>query len=158
MDNNENFLISAIDDTFVTNDLEYDFYILGASLMQNPDGYGSYYDYDEEFDNYSLDVKCPDANDSIENIANILDISLVENIQNEVSEVNTTRIFQSGWHLSGAEYDLNISDLKCENSLLQSVWTYKDAKWKLNSKVDGNFGFEYLDNLKLGDGFWINCN
>lgn len=58
-------------------------YTLGAALKENPsDEYGAYYDYKPgENDQYRLTISCPEANDSLGNIANILGIDLTGTIE-----------------------------------------------------------------------------
>jgi len=52
-------------------------YLLGAALKEDPDGSGHYYDYyDESNHQYRLTISCPEADDSLENIAYILGIDL----------------------------------------------------------------------------------
>jgi len=60
--------------SITTSDLDLETYTIGASLMQNPGGYGGYYTYGDNTKNYKLFVSCPNADDSIETISNILGI------------------------------------------------------------------------------------
>jgi len=76
MHTDENFIVLPAD-----SDINYTFttltYLLGASLKQNPGGTGSYYPYESGVnDRYRLTICCPDADDSTESIAGILDIDL----------------------------------------------------------------------------------
>lgn len=57
-----------------TSNLTAGNYTIGASLQQNPGGYGSYYPYGDTTKNYQLTVSCPNADTSVEAISEYLDI------------------------------------------------------------------------------------
>jgi len=68
----------------------------------------------------------------------------------------------SGWQLKGALSDINVS--KFNNSNIISVWTYNsnNQKWKAylpNSSINlSQYGIENLQEIKEGEGFWINAS
>jgi hypothetical protein len=64
-----------------------------------------------------------------------------------------------GWNNIGALYDVNVS-LSFSDSSINAVWKYdRDTKsWKLFTPSNNYGSFEKLDNLKKGEGFWININ
>jgi hypothetical protein len=52
-------------------------YLIGASLEQNPGGFGSYYGYQQgQNDAYSITISCPSADASISTVAQLLGINL----------------------------------------------------------------------------------
>ena len=57
-----------------TSNLSADNYLVGASLQQNPGGYGSYYPYGENTKNYTLFISCPNADTSSDAVSGYLDI------------------------------------------------------------------------------------
>ncbi len=80
---NQGFYISVLDMTenYFTNpsdksiQVEYptNLYLIGASLKQNPDGWGSSYPFDSENNTYTLFVNCPDADSDIDTIKALTD-------------------------------------------------------------------------------------
>lgn len=75
LDTNGNTYVSA-DIQTINDSFSRDLYFIGASLKQNPTGFGSYYPYDPDNDQYTLSVDCPDADDNVENLATLLGIDL----------------------------------------------------------------------------------
>jgi len=82
-------------------------------------------------------------------------------LDSELVNVDNYKLsFQPGWQLKGALKDLNISKFDKEN--IVSVWSYdtKAKKWKAylpNTSVDLEVkGIEKLDEIKKGEGFWVN--
>jgi hypothetical protein len=87
LDANGNQII-APDDSTISRTFQRNFYLLGASLKQNPGGAGNYYPYDPgKNDKYTLIVNCPDADDSITTIAGLLgiDLSITESQKGDVN-------------------------------------------------------------------------
>jgi len=76
MGTSENVIVSPVNSK-ISEVFESGIHLIWASLEENPGGYGSYYPYEQGVnDQYRLTVRCPDADDSVENIADILGIDL----------------------------------------------------------------------------------
>jgi len=76
LDSSENTIVAAGAQT-ISDSFSRGSYLIGASLRQDPGGYGSYYPYDPgSNDQYVVTVSCPDADDSVENLATLLGIDL----------------------------------------------------------------------------------
>ncbi|MCK4541659.1 MAG: C10 family peptidase, partial [Spirochaetales bacterium] len=76
MGTSENVIVPPVN-CEISQTFESGIYLLGASLKENPGGYGSYYLYEQGVnDQYRLPIRCPDADDSVDNIAGILGIDL----------------------------------------------------------------------------------
>ena len=77
LNSNEAAITAMSNSAISTNDLDLGYYFIGASLLQNPStGYGSYYPYDPEHSKYTLSISCPDFNEDIESIADLLNITI----------------------------------------------------------------------------------
>ncbi|ETR66050.1 MAG: hypothetical protein OMM_13321, partial [Candidatus Magnetoglobus multicellularis str. Araruama] len=84
LDNNQNYIVN-MNDAHISRDFQSNFYFIGASLEQNPGGYGRYYNYDVSHSSYEISVNCPNANTSIDELFNLLDtkpviLNTLENI------------------------------------------------------------------------------
>ena len=76
LDKNSNEVTSPEDD-LISHTFARDVYFLGASLKQNPGGYGAYYTYDPGVnDQYLLSISCPQADEQTATIAAVLGIDL----------------------------------------------------------------------------------
>lgn len=69
----------------------------------------------------------------------------------------TSVTVNTGWNLLGAINGISPSQITCAST----VWTYdpSDAKsWKLYVKtpVSGNYGFNTIPAINMGQGFWVN--
>jgi len=74
LDLNENYVVN-MNNSEISYNFQQDVYLIGASLKQNPGGYGSYYPYDTNGNNsYTLFVNCPNADTSIAAIKDLLDM------------------------------------------------------------------------------------
>lgn len=81
--------LHAPNDTAVGGTFSEGIYFLGASLSENPGGAGRYYEYQQDYnDQYRINVSCPDADDSAENIARLLGIDLSGTIESVLGDVN----------------------------------------------------------------------
>ena len=161
-DKNDNYLVTSANETFTTQNLTNDFYQIGASLKKETENGYTQYDFDEDYSNYILTINCPEADENIETLANMLNIDITtdENLtQTEVIEdINTTRIFENSWNLAGAINPMSVEDIKCQNTNTPTIWQYKNNSWKLYTTIENNFNFETITNIKMGEGFWVNCN
>ncbi len=74
----------------------------------------------------------------------------------------------SGWNLKGLLQDsaATVSDLLAENQQsITSIWKWAGGGWAVYLPGDpdggaayaGNKGFELLENIELGEGFWVNA-
>jgi len=73
-DENNNYVVD-INDEYINHTFSANKYFLTASLTNSNSG--SYYSYDESHSHYSLNVSCPDSNVSIEEVATLLSINLI---------------------------------------------------------------------------------
>jgi len=79
LDNNSQVLMEGVDDLeYIYYNADMGIYYVGASLKENPGGYGGYYTFDEDNTGYSLNVSCPDANISLESLVELLGIESVK--------------------------------------------------------------------------------
>jgi len=74
-------------------------------------------------------------------------------------QLNLDIYYPNGWNLSGVGKDenLSVSNIKCENGSLNSIWKYKNNQWNLFTPSNYDYGYTKFDTLNNRDGFWINC-
>ena len=67
--------------------------------------------------------------------------------------------YPKGWSLSGVGKDenLSVSNIKCKNGSLTSMWKYKNNEWNLYVSSNVDYGYITFDTLNNRDGFWVNC-
>lgn len=67
--------------------------------------------------------------------------------------------YPNGWSLSGVGKDenLSVSNIKCQNGTLKTLWKYKNAQWNLYVPSNIDYGYTTFDTLNNRDGFWVNC-
>jgi len=127
MDASENIIISPIDNT-INQDFESDIYLIGASLKENPGESGKYYPYEQGInDQYRLTVRCPDADDSVTNVANILGIDLsgtFANINNApiITSIPVTSVDEDDTY----SYTFTANDVDAGDELTLSAPTLPD--------------------------------
>jgi len=84
LDNNQNFIVN-MDNAYINQNFQSNFYFIGASLEENPGGYGRYFNYESSHSNYEISINCPNANTNIDDLLNLLDtkpviVNKLENI------------------------------------------------------------------------------
>jgi hypothetical protein len=106
MDISESYLVNNTDDTFNSSNLSQDLYLLGASITNQETN--AAYSYDASFSAYTLNVSCPDADENITNIANVLGISLDTNNAPVITMDTTIEVNAS----SSVQIPYSISDIE----------------------------------------------
>jgi len=79
LDDNNIYLSSMDKEMIYTSNLAVDFYNIQASLKESQSNYGGYFPYDEEHNGYTLHISCPDAQNDITTITQLLNISMDQN-------------------------------------------------------------------------------
>lgn len=140
---NENYLVTMNDEAITSVNLVFDKYLLGASFEQNPGGSGTYYPYEESHANYSLSVSCPDADENITKLANILGISIEE---------NTTELLhlQASWNLVSAS--IPFENLNADMKIL---WQYENFIWKVHAENFDTSNYDAITDISSDKGTWI---
>ena len=140
---NENYLVTMNDEAITSVNLVFDKYLLGASCEQNPGGSGTYYPYEESHANYSLSVSCPDADENITKLANILGISIEE---------NTTELLhlQASWNLVSAS--IPFENLNADMKIL---WQYENFIWKVHAENFDTSNYDAITDISSDKGTWI---
>ncbi|MEA3314250.1 MAG: C10 family peptidase, partial [Campylobacterota bacterium] len=159
LDTNENILSEPINDTFNTDTLITDFYLIGSSLSSSK----QYYLYDENDANYTLNISCPQADITTSKLSKILDIAIDES-DYITEDTNSSDIVENSivsdvisWNLMGAVEDTNVSNISCKDMELKSIWKYTDNSWKLYTIIPNSTSYETFDIINKGEGFWVNC-
>ena len=162
LDINENYLNNMDDASYTTNNLNVNYYLLGASLQEFPGKQkGEYYTYDVYSSNYTLSVSCPTFDINTTKLATILNIDINNEIIDNSILVNTEPVnyyFDKGWTLNGAVLDVNTSNILCTDSDLNSIWKYDLNNWKLYTPLAIDVSIEKFTLIHKGEGFWVNCN
>lgn len=85
-------------------------------------------------------------------------------VDSNTSDVNVTQnnvdiFYPNGWSLSGVGKDenLSVSNIKCQNGNLTSMWKYKNNQWNLYVPSNIDYGYTTFNTLNNRDGFWVNC-
>ena len=144
MDINENYLINMNDNSFTSSNLDLDFYLIGASLKQNISNGGLYYPYDVNNSNYTLSVSCPNADESIINIANLLNITIDNTTPNPKINLKPT------WNLVSADISLDTI-----NSTIRVIWKYINDTWKVYAPTLNIENYQTIEKISANHGTWI---
>jgi len=172
LDINNNILSEPINNTFNTDTLVTDFYLIGTSLTSEK----QYYPYNEEDANYTLNISCLQADITTSKLSKVLDIAIDESdyitedtnntstdiivtVEDNESVSNSNTIVSSviDWNLMGAIDDTNVSNISCQNMELKTIWKYKDKEWLLYTKLPNSTSYKSFDIIRKGEGFWVNC-
>jgi len=105
LDNSQNTIVS-MNDEMINQPFNKSIYFIGASLNMNPDGYGSFYEYDANNPGYSLFVNCPNATWSLEEIADVLKIEISNESIFSLKQCITILQLLSGYSLSNSVNDI----------------------------------------------------
>jgi len=81
------------------------------------------------------------------------------NVTTPPEQSNLDIFYPNGWSLSGVGKDenLSVSNIKCQNGNLTSMWKYKNNQWNLYVPSNIDYGYTTFDTLNNRDGFWVNC-
>jgi hypothetical protein len=77
-------------------------------------------------------------------------------------DINTTtassnKTYQLGWNLAGTNTKINIKEIECSNSTLNSIWKYKNNYWMLRTDKPNTLNLESFDSIEANEGFWVEC-
>jgi hypothetical protein len=147
--------VVSMDDVEIQHSFTRNAYLIGASLAQNPGGGGSYYSYSQDYAAYSVTVACPDADETIETIAQLLSIDLSGT--QEPQEESTTLSLQAGWNLISLPYTPSNTAISSVLSGIAGqytvVWGYPNQQWKFYDPTDAEGST--LTSMQPGKGYWI---
>jgi hypothetical protein len=144
----------TIDTAYTTSLTEAGIYLIDSSLNE---GGGSYYPFDENRTGFRLDVQCPNFDDNISNIANILGITLQqgEAESNDTVELPTEINLEAGWSLISTPYE---SDTNLTEANLTGAYSFgfENGEWILWSSFQVSDEYQRFDTLQPHKGYWIN--
>lgn len=156
LDINQNYITSMSDTTINSPLLSQDYYLLGASLKQDPTGYGSYYPYEALSSTYTLLVNCPDADNNITTLSNLLNIQIDNNpYEDESTDIYTNYIeLKESWNLVSGNFDLTTLP-----DSIEVIWKYKNKNWEAysDSLMDTiiSMNIPLIQNINNFEGVWI---
>ena len=154
MEMNENYLNPMYNGSFTSSDLDLDFYLLGASLDSQ---YISYYPYEADHADYVLSVSCPNYDENITNLANLLGIT----IDNTVADIEPTPVVPTLSTLNLKQtWNLVSSDITLEqlNTNTPIVWQYIDNNWKVYAPTFDTGSYQTISSISTDQGTWILSN
>ena len=141
--------------------LNQEIYSLKISLDNPSNGY--FYNFDENNTDYQISVNCPNSDDNLSKIADLLDIdisesSIFEDKSITSSDDNFSLILSTGWNLvsNPTNKDINLSTF---SNSLNYVFAFKDNLWTLWE--NGNYTNSDLpkfDNFAPQNGYWLNMS
>jgi len=147
--------VVPMDDVEIQSTFARNTYLIGASLAQNPGGGGYYYSYDQDYAAYSVTVACPDADETIETVAQLLGIDLSGTQEGEESTGNIS--LSTGWNLISIPYTPSDTAIGTVLSGISGyytiVWGYPSQAWKFYDPSDPDGST--LTTMTPGKGYWI---
>ena len=80
--------------------------------------------------------------------------------------IAATISLQSGWNLLSSRIEITVADTFSDGNKFASVWKWENNNWAvyLPDKEDGGAvyaeskGFNLLEEINPGEGFWVNCS